>query len=137
MMKNSLMSTTVVVVVVMAMVMMMTTMTMVAAVAMAVVAMVVVATTVVVVVVMAVVVEILDMKTLLAEALTNLNKGIHKLRPSSTKVKDPDSFDGSSPQKLCEFLVVCNLIFSDHPDSFQRDEKKVCFISQRCCSRLV
>jgi hypothetical protein len=66
-----------------------------------------------------------DTNILLAEALTNLNKGIHRLRPSSTKVKDPDSFDGSNPQKLRKFLVACNLIFSDHPDSFRRDEKKV------------
>ena len=66
-----------------------------------------------------------DTNILLAEALVNLNKGIRKLRPSSTKVKEPDSFDGSNPHKLCEFLVACNLVFSDHPDSFRRDKKKV------------
>ena len=66
-----------------------------------------------------------DTNILLAEALINLNKGIRKLRPSSTKVKEPDSFDGSNPHKLREFLVACNLVFSDHPDSFRRDEKKV------------
>jgi hypothetical protein len=67
----------------------------------------------------------LDTNILLAEALTNLNKGIHRLCPSSTKVKDPDSFDGSNPQKLRKFPVACNLVFLDHPDSFWRDEKKV------------
>ena len=66
-----------------------------------------------------------DTNVLLAEALINLNKGIQKLCPSSTKVKEPDSFDGSNLHRLCEFLVACNLVFLDHPDSFRHDEKKV------------
>ena len=66
-----------------------------------------------------------DSNTLLAAALDNLNRGLRKLRPNSTKVKEPESFDGSNPSKLREFLVSCSLVFSNHPDSFSRDEKRI------------
>ncbi len=55
---------------------------------------------------------------LLARAMHNLNIGLCRLHPSSTKVKEPKSFDGTNPNKLQEFLVSCSLVFSNHPDSF-------------------
>jgi hypothetical protein len=58
------------------------------------------------------------MNLLLARAINNLNNRLKKLCPSSTKVKEPESFDGTNPQKLREFLVACSLVFVDHPDSF-------------------
>ena len=70
-----------------------------------------------------------DTNLLLANAILNLNRGLHKLRrPSSTKVKDPEPFDGTNPSKLREFLVSCSLVFSDRPDSFRKDIKKVRYV---------
>ena len=66
-----------------------------------------------------------DTNFLLAQAINNLNNGLKKLHPSSTKVKEPKSFDSTNPQKLCEFLVACSLVFVDHPDSFRCNEKMV------------
>ncbi|KAF8655959.1 hypothetical protein AX14_008106, partial [Amanita brunnescens Koide BX004] len=66
-----------------------------------------------------------DTNLLLAQAINNLNNGLKKLRPSSTKVKEPELFDGMNPQKLREFLVACSLVFADCPDSFRRDKKMV------------
>jgi Retrotransposon gag protein len=66
---------------------------------------------------------------LLAAAIQNLNRGIRRLRPSSnTKVKEPETFDGTNPNKLREFLVSCSLVFSDRPDSFKKDEKMVRYV---------
>ena len=66
---------------------------------------------------------------LLANAIQNLNHGLRKLqRPSYTKVKDPEPFDGTNPSKLREFLVSCSLVFSDRPDSFRKDNKKVRYV---------
>ncbi|KAF8629443.1 hypothetical protein AX17_005658 [Amanita inopinata Kibby_2008] len=31
-------------------------------------------------------------------------------------------------QKLCEFLISCNLVFCDHPDAFEDDGHRICFI---------
>ena len=71
----------------------------------------------------------LDTNLLLADAIQNLNRGLRKLqRPSSTKVKDPEPFDGTNPNKLREFLVSCSLVFSDRPDSFRKDEKMVRYV---------
>jgi hypothetical protein len=70
-----------------------------------------------------------DTNLLLAEAIQNLNRGIRRLRPSSsTKVKEPETFDGTNPNKLREFLVSCSLVFSDRPDSFKKDEKMVRYV---------
>ena len=66
-----------------------------------------------------------DTNLLLARAINNLNNGLKKLRPSSTKVKEPESFDSTNLQKLREFLVACSLVFADRPDSFRCDEKMV------------
>ena len=66
-----------------------------------------------------------DMNLLLARAINNLNNGLKKLCPLSTKVKEPELFDSTNPQKLHEFLVACSLVFTDCPDSFQCNEKMV------------
>ena len=55
------------------------------------------------------------------EAIRQLSESLRDLRrdpaPKSEKIKvrDPDTFDGSNPQKLYDFLVSCNLHFRDHP----------------------
>ena len=41
---------------------------------------------------------------------------------------EPDTFDGSDPRKLRDFLVSCNLHFRDRPHAFSSDEKKIVFI---------
>ena len=43
------------------------------------------------------------------------------------KIREPDQFDGSDPQKLCTFLVQCELNFQDHPRSFDNDCAKVIY----------
>ena len=50
--------------------------------------------------------------------------------PKSKKIKvwDPDTFDGSNPRKLRDFLVSCNLHFHDRPEVFISDEKRILFI---------
>ncbi|KAG6326117.1 hypothetical protein ID866_12972, partial [Astraeus odoratus] len=44
-----------------------------------------------------------------------------------TKVHEPDTFDGTDPKKLCEFLVQCELNFHDRPQAFCLDSRKVSF----------
>ncbi|KAG6326551.1 hypothetical protein ID866_12538, partial [Astraeus odoratus] len=44
-----------------------------------------------------------------------------------TKVCEPDTFDGTDPKKLHEFLVQCELNFRDRPQAFQSDTWKVSF----------
>ena len=50
--------------------------------------------------------------------------------PVCTKVKEPDVFDGSDPQKLKASIVSLQLNFNDRPDAFCADTAKVnCAIS--------
>ena len=49
-------------------------------------------------------------------------------RPEKVKVREPDTFDGTDPLKLRDFLVSCNLHFRDRPAVFASDEKKILFI---------
>ncbi|KAG6326067.1 hypothetical protein ID866_13022, partial [Astraeus odoratus] len=44
-----------------------------------------------------------------------------------TKVHEPNTFDGTDPKKLCEFLVQCELNFHDRPQAFCLDSWKVSF----------
>ena len=68
------------------------------------------------------------------EALMTLSGSIRDLRrdpapkPEKIKVRDPDTFDGSNPRKLRDFLVSCNLHFRDRPQVFASDEKRILFI---------
>ena len=38
-----------------------------------------------------------------------------------TKVREPDTFDGTDPRKLRAFLVQCELNFQDRPKAFASD----------------
>ncbi|KAG6327162.1 hypothetical protein ID866_11927, partial [Astraeus odoratus] len=44
-----------------------------------------------------------------------------------TKVHEPDTFDGTDPKKLCEFLVQCELNFHNRLQAFRLDVQKVGF----------
>ncbi|KAG6326307.1 hypothetical protein ID866_12782 [Astraeus odoratus] len=44
-----------------------------------------------------------------------------------TKVREPDTFDGTDPKKLREFLIQCELNFHDRPQAFCLDSQKVSF----------
>ncbi|KIK20948.1 hypothetical protein PISMIDRAFT_12582 [Pisolithus microcarpus 441] len=65
-----------------------------------------------------------------------LTRAIHALAHSSqrsrdsalkTKVCEPDTFNGSDPKKLCEFLMQCKLNFQDHLKACQTSHAKVTF----------
>ncbi|KIO03941.1 hypothetical protein M404DRAFT_26564 [Pisolithus tinctorius Marx 270] len=70
------------------------------------------------------------------DPLIALARAVHALVWSSsctgdsapkTKVHEPDTFDGSDPEKLHKFLVQCELNFQDHPHTFRSDRAKVTF----------
>ncbi|KAF8833353.1 hypothetical protein BDN67DRAFT_1017655 [Paxillus ammoniavirescens] len=44
-----------------------------------------------------------------------------------TKVREPDTFDGTDPRKLRAFLIQCELNFQDCPHAFRTDKAKVTF----------
>ena len=44
-----------------------------------------------------------------------------------TKVREPDTFDGSDPHKLHAFLVLCELNFQNRPKAFATDCAKVTY----------
>jgi hypothetical protein len=46
--------------------------------------------------------------------------------PKRAKAKEPDTFDGSEPRKLNNFILLCNLYFRNNP-SYSDDETKVTF----------
>jgi hypothetical protein len=46
--------------------------------------------------------------------------------PRNVKTKEPDTFDGSDPRKLNNFILLCNLYFRNSP-SYSDDEAKVAF----------
>ena len=46
---------------------------------------------------------------------------------SRTKVRKPDTFDGTDPKKLHTFFVQCELNFQDQPKAFWTDRAKVTF----------
>ncbi|KIO06424.1 hypothetical protein M404DRAFT_24649 [Pisolithus tinctorius Marx 270] len=70
------------------------------------------------------------------DPLVALARAVHALARSSsrtgdstlkTKVREPDTFDGSNPKKLREFLIQCELNFQDCPRAFRSDRAKVTF----------
>lgn len=65
----------------------------------------------------------------LAEAIMLMTEELRRRdgppRPSG-KVKEPDTFDGSDPRKLNNFILLCNLYFRNNP-SYSDDEPKVTF----------
>lgn len=46
--------------------------------------------------------------------------------PRSGRTKEPDTFDGSDPKKLSNFILLCNIYFRSNP-SYADDESKVTF----------
>ncbi|KIN98938.1 hypothetical protein M404DRAFT_30906 [Pisolithus tinctorius Marx 270] len=70
------------------------------------------------------------------DPLVALARAVHALARSSsrtgdsapkTKVREPNTFDGSDPKKLHEFLMQCELNFQDRPRAFHSDRAKVTF----------
>ena len=64
----------------------------------------------------------------LAAGISSLRQRPSAPRPEKVKVREPDTFDGSDPRKLRDFLVSCNLHFRDRAHVFSSDEKKILFI---------
>ena len=54
------------------------------------------------------------------------------LKPFNTQVKQPDTFDGSDPKKLNNFILLCNLYFCNNP-TYSKDNSKVTFLSLCWC----
>jgi hypothetical protein len=66
----------------------------------------------------------------LSEAINNLvcnNCRTSSSDDSKIKVREPDTFDGSEPRKLCAFFVQCELNFQSKPKTFHSDWAKVNF----------
>ncbi|KAG6326960.1 hypothetical protein ID866_12129 [Astraeus odoratus] len=67
----------------------------------------------------------------LTNAISHLSRATrHRPEDSGaarTKVCEPDTFDGTDPKKLREFLVQCELNFHDRPQAFRLDLWKVGF----------
>ena len=67
-----------------------------------------------------------------ADALLSISENLRNQAPSQkpekVKVREPDTFDGSDPRKLRDFLVQCNLHFRDRPETFASNEKRILFI---------
>jgi len=47
-------------------------------------------------------------------------------KPYNTKVKEPDTYDGSDPKKLNNFILLCNLYFRNNP-AYADDDAKITF----------
>ncbi|OAX32541.1 hypothetical protein K503DRAFT_805147 [Rhizopogon vinicolor AM-OR11-026] len=70
-----------------------------------------------------------------SRVLLQLSQAISRLSTSNrssdnsgkTKVRKPDTFDGTDPHKLHAFLVQCELNFQSHPPAFRDDHNKVTF----------
>jgi len=66
----------------------------------------------------------------LSKAINNLAHNNHRTSSSDNskvKVREPDTFDGSKPRKLCAFFVQCKLNFQSKPKTFRSDWAKVNF----------
>lgn len=75
-----------------------------------------------------------DPTTSLAQAIALLAQSTQSLRgppstptPARTKIREPDTFDGSEPKKLRPFLVQLTLNYQDHPHAFPDDRAKVIY----------
>jgi hypothetical protein len=65
----------------------------------------------------------------LAEAITLMTETFRRREDtprSAIKIKVPDTFDGSEPRKLNNFILLCNLFFRNNP-YYSDDEPKVTF----------
>ena len=66
-----------------------------------------------------------ELEVSLAVAIRQLSQALSGPKDSRTKLREPDTFDGSNPQKLNNFLLQCELNFQDRPQAFLRDRAKV------------
>ena len=62
----------------------------------------------------------------LAEAILLMTEHLKQPRKGKARSKEPDTFDGSDPRKLNNFILLCNLYFRNDP-SCSDDESKVTF----------
>jgi hypothetical protein len=66
----------------------------------------------------------------LAQAIMLMTKELRRRetppKPYNSKVKEPDTFDGSDPRKLNNFILLCNLYFRNNP-AYSDDDSKVTF----------
>ena len=65
----------------------------------------------------------------LAEAIMLMTQELRRRENTSsprTKVKEPDTFDGSDPRKLNNFILLCNLFFRNN-SAYSDDDAKVTF----------
>jgi hypothetical protein len=64
----------------------------------------------------------------MAQAMKFLAKAIRTTKePGKSKVREPDTFDGSNSRKLRTFLVQCRLNFQDRPTTYPTEASKVVF----------
>jgi hypothetical protein len=71
----------------------------------------------------------------IAGALNNLARSLRRMdrassgppRAERVKANEPDTFDGSDPKKLKEWLFQCRLYFSTNPSQFPSDRTKISF----------
>ena len=64
----------------------------------------------------------------LAQAIMLMTNELRRRDGTSRKAKskEPDTFDSSDPQKLNNFILLCNLYFQNNP-AYSEDETKVTF----------
>jgi hypothetical protein len=62
----------------------------------------------------------------LAEAIILMTEALKRPNKAKAKSKEPDTFDGSDPRKLNNFILLCNLYFRNN-SSYSDDESKVTF----------
>ena len=66
----------------------------------------------------------------LAEAIMLMTEQLCHCDPpvQKAKAKEPDTFDGSEPQKLNNFILLCNLFFCSKNPVYSDDSNKVTFV---------
>src|SRR5277367_5382356 len=70
-----------------------------------------------------------DSTATLVEAIALMTAELRHREPKKTNFKSnkPDTFDGSDPKKLNNFVLLCGLHFRSNPSSFDDDGAKVTF----------
>src|SRR5271154_6506457 len=70
-----------------------------------------------------------DSVTTLTEAMTLMTAELKNREPQKSNFKSnkPDTFDGSDPKKVNNFILLCGLHFKSNPSSFTDDGAKVTF----------
>jgi hypothetical protein len=63
----------------------------------------------------------------LAQAIVLMTDELRRREtPRRAKVKEPDTFDGSDPKKLSNFILLCNLYFRNNP-AYPDDDSKITY----------